>query len=148
MQFRADVIATGKTTTGITLTDEQVASLGKGKRPPVVVTINNYTYRTTVAPMGGENWLSVSAEVRERAGIAAGDVVDITVELDAAPREVEVPADLAAALEAEPAAKAFFEGLSYSNKRRHVLSIEDAKTPETRQRRVAKAVETLLAGKK
>lgn len=148
MQFRADVIPTGKTTTGITVTDEQVAEFGVGKRPPVTVTINGYTYRTTVAPMGGENWISVSAEVRERAGIAAGDTVDVTVELDTAPREIEVPADLAEALEAAPEAKAFFEGLSYSNKRRHVESIEGAKTADTRQRRIDKAVAQFREGKK
>lgn len=148
MQFRTDVIPSGKTTTGITVTDEQVASLGKGKRPPVTVTINGYSYRSTIAPMGGENWIPISADVRERAGIAAGDTVDVTVELDTAPRVIEVPADLAEALAAAPEAKAFFESLSYSNKRRHVESILGAKTEETRQRRIDKAVAQLREGRK
>ncbi len=148
MQFRTDVIPSGKTTTGITVSDEQVASLGKGKRPPVTVTINGYTWRTTIAPMGGKNWIGISAEVRERAGVAARDVIDVTVELDTAPREIEVPADLAAALAAAPAANAFFESLSYSNKRRHVESILGAKTDATRQRRIDKTVAQLLEGRK
>ncbi len=148
MQFRTDVIPSGKTTTGITVSDEQVASLGKGKRPPVTVTINSYTWRTTIAPMGGKNWIGISAEVRERAGVAARDVIDVTVELDTAPREIEVPADLAEALAAVPAANAFFESLSYSNKRRHVESILGAKTDATRQRRIAKTVAQLLEGRK
>jgi hypothetical protein len=147
MQFRADVIPTGKTTTGITVTDEQVASLGAGRRPPVRVTINGYAWRTTVAPMGGQNWIGISAEHRAGAGVAAGDAVDVTVELDTEPREVEVPADLAEALARDSEAKAFFEGLSYSNKRRHVLAIEGAKAAETRQRRIDKAVSQFREGR-
>jgi hypothetical protein len=147
MQFRAEVIATGKTTTGITVTDEQVAEFSAGKRPPVTVTINGYTWRTSIAPMGGKNWIGISAENRAGAGVAAGDTVDVTVEHDTAPREVEVPADLAEALAKEPEAKAFFEGLSYSNKRRHVLAIEGAKAAETRQRRIDKSVAQFREGK-
>lgn len=147
MQFRADVIPTGKTTTGITVTDEQVASLGAGRRPPVRVTINGYAWRTTVAPMGGQNWIGISAEHRAGAGVAAGDAVDVTVELDTEPREVEVPADLAEALARDSEAKAFYEGLSYSNKRRHVLAIEGAKAAETRQRRIDKAVSQFREGR-
>lgn len=148
MQLRAEVIPTGKTTTGITVTDGQVASLGAGKRPPVTVTINGYTWRTTIAPMGGANWIGISAEHRAGARVAAGDTVDVTVELDTAPREVEVPTDLAEALAATPEAKTFFETLSYSNKRRHVESILGAKTAETRQRRIDKAVAQLREGRK
>jgi hypothetical protein len=143
MQFRTEVIPTGKTTTAITVTDEQVASLGAGKRPPGTVTINGYTWRTTIAPMGGENWIGISAENRAGTGAAAGD----TVELDTAPRTVEVPADLAEEFAREPAAKTLFEGLSYSKKRRHALSIEGAKAPETRQRRIDRAVAQLREGK-
>ena len=124
-----------------------MTALGSGNRPAVSVTINGYTYRSTVAPMGGVFMLPVSAEVREHAHVAAGDELEVTVELDAAPREVSVPDDLAAALAQDSAAKAAFEKLSYSNKRRHVLSVEDAKTPETRARRVEKAVEALKTGK-
>ncbi|MGZ3675310.1 MAG: DUF1905 domain-containing protein [Ktedonobacterales bacterium] len=147
MRFRATIQLSGKTATGIRVPEEVVAGLGSGKRPAVRVTINGYTYPSTVAPMGGEYMLPVSAEVRESAGVAAGDEVEVDVELDAAPREVSVPPDFAEALEGDAEAKRFFEGLSYSNKRRIVLPIEDAKTPETRQRRIAKAISTLHEGK-
>ena len=147
MKFQATLQLGGKTATGLEVPESVVAALGAGKRPAVSVTINGYTYRSTVAPMGGVFMLPVSAEVREHARIAAGDELEVTVELDTAPREVTVPEDLAAALAKDSAAKAAFEKLSYSNKRRHVLSIEDAKTPETRARRVEKAVEALKAGK-
>ena len=147
MKFRAVIQLGGKTATGLQVPPEVVASLGSGKRPAVQVTINGYTYRSTVATMGGEFMLPVSAEVREGAGIAAGDEVEVEIALDSEPREVRVPPDLADALERDADAKRFFEGLSYSNKRRVVLQIEDAKTPETRQRRIAKAVSTLHEGK-
>ena len=88
----------GKTATGIEVSDEIVAGLGQGKRPPVRVTIGGYSYRTTVARMGGRFLISLSAENLAAAGVAAGDEVEVGLELDDAPREVEVPADLAAAL--------------------------------------------------
>jgi uncharacterized protein YdeI (YjbR/CyaY-like superfamily) len=113
----------------------------------VLVTINGHTYRSTVAPMGGVFMLPVSAEVRQAAGVAAGNEVEVEVVLDTAPREVVVPADLQAALDGAPEARRFFESLSYSNKRRHVLAIEEAKTPETRQRRIDRAISTLREGK-
>jgi hypothetical protein len=143
MQFRATVELAGKTATGIRVPDEIVSALGAGKRPAVSVTINGYTYRSTVAPMGGVFLLPVSAEVRAGAGVAAGDEIEVTVELDTAPREVVVPSDFAAALDAEPTAQAAFAALSYSNKRRHVLDIDGAKTAETRQRRITKAIDAL-----
>lgn len=147
MRFRAVVQLNGKTATGIQVPPEVVASLGAGKRPSVRVTFNGYTYRSTVAPMGGAFMLPVSAEVRERASVAAGDEVDVDVEVDAEPREVNVPPDLAQALAGDADARRFFEGLSYSNQRRIVLSIDDAKTAETRQRRIAKAVSILREGR-
>lgn len=143
MQFRAKVLATGKNTTGIEVPPHVVEGLGSGKKPAVRVTLNEYTYRSTVATMAGTFMLSVSAEVRKNANVQAGDEVDVDVEVDTAPREVTVPEDLAAALATEPEARAFFDELSYSNKRRVVMPIEDAKTDETRQRRVAKSVEKL-----
>lgn len=146
MRFRAKVQLNGKTATGIEVPPEVVTSLGAGKRPSVSVTINGYTYRSTVAAMGGVFMLPVSAEVREGAGVAAGDEVDVGIELDTAPREVIVPSDFMAALDRDAGAKRFFEGLSYSNKRRFVLSVEDAKTAETRQRRIAKAISDLREG--
>ena len=146
MKFRATLELGGKTATGIRVPEEIVAGLGAGKRPAVSVTINGYTYRSTVAPMGEVYMLPVSAENRAGAGIAAGDEVAVDLALDTAPREVAVPADFAAALDGDTVARQQFERLSYSNKRRHVLSIEEAKTPETRQRRITKAIETLREG--
>ena len=147
IRFRATILLGGKTATGIRVPPEVIASLGQGKRPPVRVTIQGYTYRTTVAPLGGEFMLPVSAEVRERAGVAAGDEVDVDIEFDAEPRQVVVPPDFADALNRDADARRFFDGLSYSNKQRFVLSIEDAKTAETRQRRIDKAVGMLREGR-
>ena len=147
MKFRAIIQLNGKTATGIRVPPEVVTSLGSSKKPAVRVTINGYTYRNTVATMGGEFMLGISSDVRERAGVAAGDEVGVDIELDTEPREVSVPPDFADALDRDPDAKRFFEGLSYSNKRRVVLPIEDAKTDETRQRRIAKAVSMLHEGR-
>lgn len=147
MNFRTVVELGGKAATGIRVPPEVVEALGSGKKPAVRVTINGYTYRSTIAVYGGEFMLPVSAEVRERAGVAAGGEIEVAVELDTEPRVVEVPGDLAAALATDAEAQQFFEGLSYSNKRRIVLSINDAKTPETRQRRIIRAIENLRQGK-
>ncbi|HXM53640.1 MAG TPA: YdeI/OmpD-associated family protein [Candidatus Binatus sp.] len=147
MRFRASIELAGKTATGIEVPAAVVAKLGSSKKPAVSVTIKGYTYRSTVASMGGRFMLPVSAEVREAAGVAANDKVDVDVELDTAPREVTVPADLARALSREPAAKRFFEGLNFSNKQRIVIAIESAKTPETRERRIAKSVSSLREGR-
>lgn len=147
MQLRTRLERTGKTATGFRVPPEVVESLGGGKRPPVTVTINGYTYRNTVAPMGGEYWLGVSAEHRAGAGVEGGELIDVELELDTAPRTVDVPDDLAAALDAAPAARRTFDALSNSNKSYHVLSVNGAKTEETRQRRIVKSVETLKAGR-
>ena len=146
MKFRATIELAGKTATGIAVPAAVVAKLGSSKKPPVRVTIKGYTYRSTVASMGGRFMLPISAEVREAAGVAARDKVDVDVELDTAPREVTVPADFSRALTREPAAKRFFEGLNFSNKQRIVIAIESAKTPETRERRIAKSVSSLREG--
>jgi hypothetical protein len=143
MKFRAVLQLEGKTATGIRVPAEVVAALGPGKRPAVRVTINGHTYRSTVAPLGGVFMLPVSAEHRASAGVAAGDEVAVEIALDTAPREVTVPPDFADALDRDADARRHFDGLSYSNKRRYVLPIEEAKTAETRQRRIAKAVGTL-----
>jgi uncharacterized protein YdeI (YjbR/CyaY-like superfamily) len=111
------------------------------------VTLKRYTYRTTVAPLGGRFMIPVSAEVRERARVKAGDQVDVDLMLDTEPRVVEVPADFAKILKREPQAKRSFEGLSYSKKRSLVLPIEGAKAAETRQRRIDKAMEMLREGR-
>ena len=125
-----------------------IEGLGGGKKPAVVVTVGSYSYRSTIAVMGGRNLISLSAERRAEMGLKGGDAVEVDLELDTAPREVVVPEDLSAAMAGDAAAKAFFDTLSYSNKLKHALSINDAKTPETRPKRVEKAMEMLRAGKK
>jgi hypothetical protein len=147
VRFRATVEQSGRTATGIPVPETVVKGLGGGKRPPVRVTINGHTYRSSIAPMGGRFMVGVSAENRAAAHVAGGDVVDVDVELDTAPRKVEVPRDLAAAFKKDGKAKATFESLSYSNQRWHVESIEGAKTDETRQRRIAKSIAALREGR-
>ncbi|HRW36837.1 MAG TPA: YdeI/OmpD-associated family protein [Aquihabitans sp.] len=141
--FTATLQRNGKTATGIEVPEAVVTSLGAGKRPPVTVTIGGFEFRTTIAPMAGSWWIPVSAERRAGAGIAAGDQLEVHVELDTAPRTVDVPDDLAAALDAAPGARAAWDRLSPSHQRAHVDPILAAKKPETRQRRVAKALEAL-----
>ncbi|HVV09441.1 YdeI/OmpD-associated family protein [Amycolatopsis sp.] len=142
MKFRAELRLNGKTATGIQVPDEIVASFGS-RRPAVRVTINGHSYRSTVAAMGGEFLLPVSAENRQAAGISAGDEVDVDLEADTEPREVTVPDDLAEAFAGDSEARDFFAGLSYSHKRAYTLWIDGAKKPETRRRRVTQAVEML-----
>ncbi len=143
MTFRATLFLAGKTATGIEVPAHIVESLGGGKKPAVRVTINGYTYRSTVAVMGGKFMLPVASEVRKGAGIAAGAEIEVTLARDTEPRMVEVPEDFQKALSADAKAQAAFEKLSYSNKRQHVLSIEGAKTTGTRERRIQKALEEL-----
>ena len=143
MRFTTTLDPAGKNAAGFRVPREVVEALGKGKRPPVIVTINGYSYRNTVAVYGDEFLIGVAQEHRGPAGVTPGDVIEVDLQLDTAPREVEVPADLAAALDAAPEAKLAFEALSYSNKRRYTLSIEDAKSAETRQRRIEKSVSQL-----
>ncbi len=133
----------GRSTTGLVLSAEQVEALGQGKKPPVKVTINGYTYRSTVASMGGRFMIAVSSEVREKAGVSGGDTVEVELELDTEPRTVEEPADLKAALDADPVARAAFDKLSNSHKKQHTLAIEGAKAAETRARRVEKTIAIL-----
>jgi hypothetical protein len=147
MKITLELQATGGNTTGFQVPDEAVAKLGGGGRPKVVVSMNSYEFRSSIARMGGEYWLGVSAERRAAAGVQAGDVLDLNIVLDTQERTIDVPEDLAAALEREPAAKAFFDGLSFSNKRWHVEQITGAKTEATRERRVAKSVLMLGAGR-
>jgi hypothetical protein len=134
--------------TGIVVPDEVVAALGAGRRPALHVDLDGYRYRSSVAVMGGRCMIGVSAAVREATGLGAGDPVRVTLTLATAPREVDVPADLAEALAAEPATAAFFEGLANSLQRFHVDNVNGAKTAETRQRRIDKAVELFREGKK
>jgi hypothetical protein len=143
MKFLTVIQLGGKTATGIPVPAEVVESLGQGKRPKVRVTIGGYTYRSTIAPYTGQYMLPLSAEHRQGAGVAAGDEIEVDVELDTEPREVEIPPDFAEALSADAEAKRAFEKLSYTHKREHVLAIEQAKKAETRQRRIEKAIQML-----
>jgi hypothetical protein len=146
MRFRTKILQGGKTATGIEVPPKVVDALGSSKRPAVKVTIKGYTYRSTIATMDGKFMVGVSAQVREAAGVAGGDTVDVDVELDTAPREVAVPDDFAKALKKDSAARKLFEGLSYSRKLALVGPINDAKTDETRQRRFDKALAALRDG--
>lgn len=148
MKFRATVERGGKTATGIEVPEDVVAELGSGNRPPVTVTIGGHTYRTTVARMGGRFLVPLSAENRTAAGVAAGDEVDVDIEPDTGPREVEVPADLAEALARDDAARSAFDGLSYTHRKEWVRWVEEAKKAETRATRLAKTVESLRAGQR
>jgi hypothetical protein len=129
--------------TGIEVPVEVVQALGAGKRPAVTVTIGDYSYRTTVAPYAGRNLIPFAKEHRERSGISPGDAIEVTLELDTAPRTVELPDDLAVALAARPGARDAFDRLSYTYRKEHVRSVESAKAAETRQRRIARIVEEL-----
>jgi len=141
--FTTTVLKDGeKNATGIRVPDEVVASLGAGKKPKVKVTLNNYTYRTTVAVLGDAFMLSLSAENREAAGVKAGDTVNVVLELDTEPRTVDVPPDLAEALE-QRGATAAFDALAYSARKEYVRQVETAKAQETRTRRIAGIVEKL-----
>jgi len=147
VRFRTTILQAGRTAAGIRIPDAVVESLGAGKRPPVRVTINGYSYRNTVAVMGGEYMVGVSNEHRQASGLAGGDEVDVDIELDTAPREVSVPAPFQAALDANPTAQATFDKLSYSNKSWHVLQVEGTRNEETRQRRIAKSIAALAEGR-
>jgi hypothetical protein len=147
VRFRTTIQQSGKTAMGFEIPADVVESLGAGKRPPVRVTINGYTYRNTVAVMQGRYMIGVSGEHRGPAKVSAGDEVDVDLELDTAPRQITVPDDFAAALDAVPAARRTFDALSYSNKSWHTLQIAAAKAPETRARRIEKSVAVLAEGR-
>ena len=147
MRFRTTILQSGKTAMGFIVPESVVTALGGGKRPPVTVTINGYTYRNTVAVMGGDFMIGVSSEHRGPAGVQAGDEVDIDLELDTAPRTIDVPPELVAALDADPAAKATFDKLSYSNKSWHTLQVTGTNNPETRARRIEKSIAALREGR-
>jgi hypothetical protein len=148
MRFHATVELNGKTATGIEVPEEVITTLGQGPRPPVRVTIGGYSYRTAVARMGGRFLLSLSGQNRIAAGVAAGDQVEVDLELDTAPREVRVPADLAEALAHDDAARASFEGMPVSHRKEWVRWVTEAKKSDTRARRIAKTVQTLHEGKR
>ena len=136
-----------KNVVGIVIPPEVVTALGGGKRPPVKVTINGYTYRSTVAVMGGDFMVGVAAEHRQKAGVSGGETLEVQIELDAAPRTVELPADLAAAL-TESGAMAAFDALAPSYRKEHVRNVNDAKTDDTRRRRIEAVTQKVLATRK
>lgn len=132
----------------VVLDDDQVAILGEGaKRFPVAATVNGYTWRTSVARMGGEFLVGLSKAVREAAGVAAGDRVDVVLALDIAPREVEVPEALASALARDEQAREKFDALAFTHRKEYARWIEEAKREETRERRVAQALAMLREGR-
>lgn len=144
-RFRTKVLAAGKTAAGVEVPEKVVLGLGSTKRPMVKATINGYTYRSSIARMGGRFMLSVSNDVRSRTGVVPGETIDIDVELDTDKRDVEVPPELAKALAKDAKAKKYFESLSYSRKYALAAPISNGKTPETRQRNLAKALANLKA---
>ena len=146
MDFQATVVLGGKTATGIQVPDDVVEALGSGKRPPVVVTVGGYIYRTTAAPLGGSYWIPLAAEHREAAGVQAEQEVDVQIDLDSAPRTVELPDDLSGAM--DEAARTAFDRLAPSHQKEWVRWVTEAKKPETRTARIEKTVEGLKAGKK
>jgi hypothetical protein len=142
--FRTELSGTGGNNVGIVVPDEVLAAFGRGKRVPVVVTIDGgYRYRNTVASMGGRSLISFNAETREATGRTAGDEVEVRLDLDDEPRVVEVPADLAAELANDAAARSAWERLSSSRQRAHAESITGAKAADTRARRVDKVLAAL-----
>ena len=148
MRFQTDIQLSGRTATGIEIPADVIEALSAGRKPVVKVTINGYSYSSTVARRGERYLVGVNADTRKRAGVAAGDRVEVEIELETGSREMSVPPDLAGAIEADPAARAFFASLTASQRKWFVLDVEQAKRPETRQRRIAKAIEMLRAGKK
>ena len=147
VNFETTLTASGNNT-GIVIPDSLIEQLAAGRRPPVLVDVNGYEYRSTVAVMGGQYLVGVSAAVRAATGLKGGDPIRVSLTVADSPRVVEVPADFAAALEGEEAARQFFDSLPNSLQRYHVDNVNAAKTAETRQRRISKAVSLFLDGKK
>ena len=144
--FETTVAASGNNT-GIVVPDEVIGQLAAGKRPPVLVNVNGYEYRNTVGVMGGRHMISISAAVRSATGLKGGDPIRVTLTVADTAREMDVSADFAAALAADERARAFFEKLSNSMQRYHVDNINAAKSADTRQRRIDKAIALFLDGK-
>ncbi|MCU1514761.1 MAG: hypothetical protein JWO10_1851, partial [Microbacteriaceae bacterium] len=135
--------APGMKATGIVIPDEVVTALGGSKKPAVTISIGDYSYRTTLGSMYGKSMAPFAAEHRAASGLVAGDPIDVTIEIDTAPRTVELPQDLANAITAAPGAMATFDALAPSQRKAHVVAVESAKGADTRTRRIAKVVEAL-----
>jgi hypothetical protein len=128
---------------GLEIPAELVESLGAGKRPPVLITINGHTWRSRVAIMRGRFLIGLSNANRRAAGVLVGEEVEVELKLDAEPRVVSEPPELASALDADPQARAAYDRLSHSRKRAHVLAVQGAKRPETRERRIEQVLVSL-----
>lgn len=146
VKFETTVASTGNNT-GIVVPAELIERLGAGRRPAVVVNVNGYEYRNTVGIMGGKHMISISAAIRKETGLKGGDPISVELTIAETPRQIHIPDDLASALAAEPSHAAFFSKLSNSLQRYHVDNINEAKTPETRQRRIEKAISLFRDGK-
>ena len=145
MKFRTNLLQIGNNV-GVHVPEEVVEALGAGKKPPVVISINDdYTWRSSIAVMGGKHLVSFSAAHRAASGYSGGDDVEITIEVDTEPRTVEVPEELQEAMDAAPGAQAAFDALSNSRKKLLTAPVADAKTDETRDRRIAKAIAELTS---
>lgn len=143
-ELRVHTVLTGRgPAAAILLTDEQVASFSAGKAFPVAVTIGGRTARLRLARMGGENMIGLSKAARADLGVEIDQEVDAVIRLDTAERTVEVPPALAAALDADPAVRAAFDALSPSARKEHARAVAEAKQEATRERRIAKIVESL-----
>jgi hypothetical protein len=141
MHFKTELLKSGGNTTGIEVPSEIVETLGK--RAAVKVSVNDYQFRSTIGTMGGKSLIPFSSEHRQASGINGGDPIDVEIELDAEPRTLAVPDDLAAALAADPQHATAFEKLSPSAKKAHITSVEGAKSADTRQRRIEKVIASL-----
>lgn len=148
VRFRTTIVSGGGSTTGVLVPPGVVEALGGGRQPLVAITVAGHAYRGMIATRGGRSLVSLSAENRALAGVEAGDEVDVELALDAEPRTVDVPDDLAAALDARPGARTFFDGLTASQRKAFVTPIEQAKAEDTRARRVTKAADALAEGRK
>lgn len=146
MKFRTIIEQTGNNT-GIPVPEDVVESFNRGKRLPVAVTLNGYTYRSQLVFYKGQFVVSLSAAHREAAGVSGGQEVEVEMVVDEAPREVEIPEDLAAAFGEAPVAAQFFDSISYSNKKEFVRWITEAKKEETRRERLTRAIALLSEGK-
>ena len=144
--FDTTVTASGNNT-GIVVPDEIIEQLGGGRRPGVVVNVNGYEYRNTVGVMGGKHMISISAAVRKATGLKGGDPIRVTLTVADTPQEVTLPADFAAALAGDAQASVFFGKLSNRMQRYHIDNITAAKSADTRQRRIDKAIALFRAGK-
>src|SRR5687768_4643963 len=148
LKFNTTILTSGKTATGICIPDDIIEKLGAGKKPPIKVTLHGYTYRSTVAVMGGKFMVGVNADVREAAGVKGGDKLNVEIELDTEERTIEVPAEFQKMLNKNAAARKLFETLSYSKKKALIIPVANAKTDETRNRNIEKALNSLLVSKK